>query len=579
MSNNKNNGIDGSIFRSDNIEGDVSRAFMQGAGFSNEMLKTRRVIGICTSWSEVNPCNINLRSISESVKRGILAAGGVPVEFPTISIHEQLNNPSSLILRNLMAMDVEEMIQRSPIDGVVLLNGCDKTVPAQIMGAISAGKPTISLSAGPRNTSKCGGKVMTIHDLWSKKDERQKGEVTDQEWEKFISELIPSAGTCNVMGTASTMSSIVESLGLALPGSSFLPATSAGRQRIAEETGRIAVQLTEAKRTPDQIVTEKSLENAFRVVCAIGGSTNAVLHLEAIAGRLGIRIGVERFNKWSETTPQLVAVSPAGPYLLEDFNEAGGIPALVKRLSPKMHLDTINVKGETWAEAIGEVTEFNSPVLRSLENPINDAGGLAILQGSLAPKGAVFKRAAAPRELWRHSGPALVFDGLDDMNKRIDDPNLPVESNSVLVLRGLGPIGGPGMPESAKIPIPRRLWDQGVRDMLRISDGRMSGTADGAVVLHVSPESAIGGPLALVKDGDIIKLDAVECRLDLLVNEEELEERRKTLVLPESPSRGYDWLYHQHVTQANEGADFDFLLDSNLPRTSLSTSKKDNKKT
>ncbi|RST72685.1 dihydroxy-acid dehydratase [Siminovitchia acidinfaciens] len=553
--------IDGDYLRSNHIESSIARAFMQGAGFSEKDLKERPVVGIFNSWSEMNPCNLNLDQIAKSVREGIMEAGGLPVEIPTISIHEQINYPSSLLLRNLMAMDVEEMIKRSPVDGVVLLNGCDKTVPAQIMGAISAGKPAISLSAGPRALSIYKGEEMTIHSLWGKKEERQKGEINDKGWEEYLSKLIPGPGTCNVMGTASTMSALMEALGLALPGTSFFPSQSKERELAAKKTGRMAVEMIKEKRTPDQIVTLESLENAFRTVCALGGSTNAVIHLEAIAGRAGLRIGIDRFRLWSETTPHLVAVSPSGPYSLHDFSQAGGVPALFKRLATLLHLESRVVTGETWSKIIGRTESTDSPVLRTLDNPINPDGGLAILKGSLAPGGAVFKRSAVPKEFWTHRGPATVFEGIEDMEKRINDPNLPVGPESVIILRGMGPKGGPGMPESAKVPIPKKLWESGVRNMVRISDGRMSGTADGAVVLHVTPESAEGGPLALVQDGDIIELDAIKGRLELLVDAKELDKRRKNLQKAKSPSRGYDWLYHQHVTQADTGVDFDFLID------------------
>ncbi|MFZ4453650.1 dihydroxy-acid dehydratase [Salibacterium aidingense] len=550
----------GNNLRSDDTESSITRAFMQGAGFLEEKMQKRPVVGICNSWSELNPCNHNLRDVAERVKQGVIAAGGVPVEFPTISVHEQVNNPSSLFLRNLMSMDVEEMIKHSPIDGVVLLNGCDKTVPAQIMGAVSADKPMISLSAGPRNTSVCGGEAMTIHNLWGKKAEREKGEVADEEWREFTKNLIPSAGTCNVMGTASTMAAMVEALGLSLPATAFLPATSAARLRAAESTGETAIHMIEERRTPATYITEKSLENAYRTVCALGGSTNALIHLEAIAGRMGLCIGVERFREWNETTPQLAAVIPSGPYLLEELDEAGGIPGLFSRMPSLLHLECPVITGETWAETMQKTKGKESPALRSLDHPVQEGGGLAVLQGSLAPGGAVFKRSAVPREWWQHRGPALVFDGLDDMKARINDPDLDVEPESVLVLRGMGPVGGPGMPESAKIPIPKKIWDKGIKNMLRLSDGRMSGTADGAVVLHVTPEAAAGGPLSLVRDGDMIELDAVNCRIDLDIGQKELEQRIDANAAEKQPPlRGYEWLYHHHVTQADKGADFDFL--------------------
>lgn len=551
--------IDGKYLRSNDIESSIARAFMQGAGFKEEDMRKKPVIGICNSWSELNPCNMNLQHIAQYVKKGIEEAGGIPVEFPTISIHEQINNPSSLLLRNLMTMDVEEMINRSPIDGVVLLNGCDKTVPAQLMGAISAGKPMISVPAGPRGTSMCGGKPLTIHSLWEQKEKRQKDEINDHDWDAYMSKLIPTPGTCNVMGTASTMAAIVEALGLSIPGTAFYETMSNEREEASIATGRLAVEMVRENRTPDQFVTLKSLENAYRVVSALGGSTNGIIHLEAIAGRVGLHLGIERLKEWSETTPHLVAVSPSGAYSLQDFIEVGGIPALMKHLQSFIHQDSAVITGEKWNDVLADIEIKASPVLHTVEQPINEDGGIAILKGSLAPTGAVFKRSAVPEKYWIHRGPALVFDGMEEMNAKINDPALPVDENSVIILRGIGPVGAPGMPETAKVPIPKKLWEQGVTNMVRISDGRMSGTADGAVVLHVTPEAAVGGPIAFVENGDLIELDAVKGLLNVCISEEQLRERKASFVKKQGAKRGYEWLYHQHVMQADKGADFDFL--------------------
>ena len=547
-------------FDGDGLEGLIHRMFMRGAGLSADAVRCRPVIGICNSWSELNPCNLGLRELAEHVKRGVQAAGGLPLEFPTISLAEPYLKPSTLLLRNLMAMDVEQMVAGSPIDAVVLLNGCDKTVPAQLMGGLSAGKPALSLAAGPRPVVRRGERLVTIDELWRVGDERRRGHVDDAAWLDVEETLNSDVGTCNVMGTAATMAIVAEVLGFSLPGTALLAANSAARATAAEETGRRAVELAQQATSP--LVTLESLENAFRVVCAVGGSSNAVIHLEALAGRIGERLGLERLARWSDETPLLADVRPSGPYLLDDLDAAGGVPAVMAELASLLHLGALAGTGETWAEIAGRVQHRPSRALRPFEDPKETQGGLAILQGSLAPDGAVFKRSAA--SLRRRRGQAVVFDGVDDLQARIDDPSLDVDAESVLVLRNVGPVGGSGMPEVFEFPIPERLRAAGVNDLLRITDGRMSGTSTGAVVLHVAPEAAVGGPLALVRDGDVIELDVGAGRLELLVPAEELAERARSLVLAQPPTRGFERLHHLHVLQAHEGCDLDFLTSAKV---------------
>ena len=564
MSQNGTHRQSGDAFTASDRDGFLHRAFMRGTGRSPESVRRRPVIGICTSWSELNPCNSGLRQLAEAVKRGVTEAGGFPLEFPTISLAEPFIRPTTLYLRNLMAMDVEEMVTASPIDAVVLLGGCDKTVPAQLMGAVSSGKPAIALTAGPRATGRWAGKPLTIDDLWPLSDRRRNGELDDSQWSALEGCLIPGAGTCNVLGTAITMALIAETLGMALPGSALLPATSAARAAAAEATGRRVVDLARSGQPPTRYITPASLENAFRVLCAVGGSTNAVIHLEAIAGRCGHRLGLEAMQDWSRTTPVLADVRPSGPHLLEDLQDAGGLPAVLSELAPLLHTDALAGTGEEWHDVLARTHRGVGPALRTAADPVFPSGALVMLRGTLAPHGAVFKRSGADPRLWHHRGPAVVFDGVADLNARIDDPDLDVDENSVLVLRGAGPLGGPGMPEVGQLPIPRKLLRKGVTDLVRISDARMSGTATGAVVLHIAPESAAGGPLALVADGDLIMLDVTTGRLDLDVDAEELA-RRTAAPPPAPPARGYAALYHQHILQSPQGCDFDFLRAAQRP--------------
>jgi dihydroxy-acid dehydratase len=548
----------GELLRDSGPDGLITRGFLMGAGMSAEAVRTSPVIGIANTWSELNPCNGGLRHLADQVKKGVIAAGGLPLEFPTISIAEAFTRPSSMYLRNLLAMDTEEMILAAPIDGVVLLGGCDKTIPAQLMGALSAGKPALALAAGPRPLSRWQGEAMTVEHLWPLVDQRRAGTLDDEQWRELEGCLSCGVGTCNVMGTAVTMAVIAEVLGMSLPGSALLPATSAQRAAMAEQTGRAIVARTRAGVAPGDVVTEAALENAFRAVCAVGGSTNTVIHLQAIAGRAGLRLDEDQLRKLSETTPFLADVRPSGQHFLHDLEADGAVPALMRRLEGLVDLDQAAGDDRPWRE-VAAAPSGEGRCLRTVGSPAGPGGSLAVLSGSLAPAGAVLKRSAADPALCRHTGRAVVFDGVEDLHARIDAPDLEVDATSVLVLRGVGPVGGPGMPEVGHLPIPAKLLRQGVTDMVRVSDARMSGTATGTVVLHVAPEAAAGGPLALVRDGDLIALDTDENRIDLLVPEEELTRRASMRTTPAHEARGFERLYRDHVQQADLGCDFDFL--------------------
>lgn len=555
----------GANFADTGQDGLLHRAFLRATGLSAEEVRRRPVIGIATSSSDLNPCNLGTAPLVERVKDGVRAAGGLPLAFPTISVSEPFTRPTSLYLRNLLSMDVEEMITSAPIDGVVLVGGCDKTVPAQIMGALSARKPAVLLTAGPRMPSSFGRhNDFTIDDIWPLCEARRAGEVDDEEWTELERCGIGGVGTCNVLGTAITMAAVAEVLGFSLPGSSLPYATSGEREDLAFRTGELAVATTRAGRTPDELVSMRSLENAFRVVTALGGSTNAVIHMEAIAGRAGHVLGMRRFSQWSETTPYVTDVRPSGRHTLADLHEAGGVPAVVNRIRDQLDLDTLTATGLPWKDHLATLDVTPHPAIAD-GVPLAPRGGIVVLHGNLAPRGAVLKTAGVhdPR-LRRHRGRAVVFDGLADLNARIDDPDLPVDADSVLVLRAMGVIGAPGMPEVGQIPVPAKLRKAGVRDMLRLSDARMSGTATGTVVLHITPESAAGGPLGLVRDGDEIELDVAAGTIRVLLSREELD-GRVSVPPPLSPRRGYGWLHHQHVLQPDEGCDFDFLRAAPQP--------------
>ena len=542
-------------------DGFVHRAWLKAEGFSDAVFDNRPVIGIANSWSELTNCNSHLRLVAEAVKRGVLMAGGMPLEFPVISLGEVLMKPTAMMFRNLMSMDVEECIRANPLDGVVLLCGCDKTTPAMIMGAASADVPAVVVPGGPmlrgmwRNEELGSGT-----DVWKYWDELRAGRISEEEWCEMESCISRSAGHCMVMGTASTMTSLAEALGLTLPGCAAIPAADSRRMAIAEESGRRIVQMVHEDLKPSKILTREAFENAIKVDMAIGGSTNAIIHLVAMAGRANIELPLTLFDQISRETPFIVNVRPSGQYLMEDFFYAGGIPAVMRQLLPLLHRDSLTVTGKSIGDNVAAAQINKKDVILPLEQPLNPEGGTVILSGNLAPNGAVFKQTAADPRLLKHTARAVVFESADDMKERVNDPNLDVDADSILVLKNAGPKGGPGMPEWGQLPIPTKLLKQGVKDMVRISDARMSGTSYGAVVLHIDPESAVGGPLAFVRNGDLIELDVPGRKLELRVSEEELNRRRAGWT-PQKPhyQRGYGRLFLDHVTQAHQGCDFDFL--------------------
>jgi dihydroxy-acid dehydratase len=538
----------------------LRRSFARSMGYSNALL-ARPTIGIASAASDLNNCHRHFPELIDAVKRGVLAAGGLPLAFPTISLGEVFLHPTSLMYRNLMAMDVEEMCRAQPLDAVVLVGGCDKTVPAQLMGAASAGVPAIGLVAGPMLTARHGGERLgactDCRRFWAK---FRGGEIDRAALDRVEARLATTAGTCAVMGTASTMACIAEALGMLLPGTAAIPAVHADRLRAAEETGRAAVALAHSRTTIDRIVTPAAVENALRVLLAVGGSTNAVIHLTAIAGRLGIKVSLTRLNELSDTTPVLVDLKPTGAHYMEDFFAAGGMSAVLHELKPLLDLACVTVTGETLGERVAVPPEgTDRAIIRSLAAPLHPTGGLVALFGSLAPNGAILKRSAADASLFERSGRAVVFTSPADLAARIDDPALDVGPEDFLVMQNAGPTGGYGMPEAGYLPLPAKLARAGVKDMVRISDARMSGTAYGTVVLHVSPEAAAGGPLALLRSGDLIRLSVRERRLDLEVSAAELAQRKAQWQPPPLPRRGYQRLYAEHVLQAEDGCDFDFL--------------------
>jgi len=543
----------------------LRRAFGRSMGYSMDEL-SRPVIGIADTYSRFNPCHRHFPELVDAIKRGIQAAGGLALEFPTISVHESTMQPNSMKFRNLMAMDTEEMIRAQPMDAVVLMGGCDKTVPAQLMGAASAGKPAIQLIGGPQMTGRYNehrvGACTDCRKFWV---EYRAGRMSKAEIEAAEGTLVTTAGTCAVMGTASTMAAIAEALGMTLPGTAAIPAVHADRLRAAEATGAAAVRLVASNITPDQIITQKSLDNAARVLLALGGSTNGVVHLAAIAGRLGLQLDLNRFNELSDSTPVLAAVKPVGnEFYMEDFYAAGGIGAVLRELKPLLHLDCMTVAGETIGERLQseEAIWVDRRVIKPASAPIEPEGGLVALFGTLAPEGAIIKRSAATPSLFERTGRAVVFTGLDDMNARVDDPDLDVTEDDFLVLQNVGPASPAAMPEAGFLPIPKKLLWTGVKDMVRMSDARMSGTAYGTIILHIAPESWIGGPLGLVRTGDKIRLSVKERRLDLLVGEAELQKRRDEWARQDRslPERGYDRLFRENVLQAPQGVDFTFLV-------------------
>ncbi len=548
------------FFSEDGVAGLIHRAFTAAMGYDSEDM-SRPLIGIGNTYSELNSCNSHLREISEVVKRGVLQAGGLPLEFPTISLGEIHLSPTSMLYRNLAAMDTEEMIRGNPLDGVVLLTNCDKTTPAALMGAASADIPTIMLSGGPMLNGHYRGEILgACTDCRRYTDEYRAGAISTETYQAVEQNLVRSAGHCMVMGTASTMNSLMEALGMALPGNGAIPAADSRRLQLAAAAGRQIVALVEQDIRPSQILTLEAFDNAITLLHALGGSTNAIVHLPAIAGRVGVDLPLSRFDEISRRTPLIANMRPTGKYQMEDLFYAGGIPAVLKQLLPLLQGDALTVTGRTLAENLENAEVSNPEVIRSLSAPLQPEGGLSILRGNLAPDGAVIKHAAATPALLTHRGPALVFKNVEDLKARIHDPALEVTENHVLVLQNVGPVGGPGMPEVGNLPIPEKLLKVGVRDMLRISDGRMSGTSYGTIVLHVAPEAALGGPLALVRDGDEIELNLAERRLHLHVSDEELARRRSEWTAPPPAyTRGYGQLYLRHVNQAPLGVDFDFL--------------------
>jgi dihydroxy-acid dehydratase len=549
-------------FGPQDLTGFVHRTAIQAEGFSRFAIKDRPVIGIANSWSELVNCNIHFRLLADAVKRGVLLAGGLPLEFPTISLGESLMKPSAMLFRNLMAMDVEESIRAYPLDAIVLLGGCDKTVPAQLMGAASADIPTIMLTGGPQEPAHFRGKQLGVGtDTWRFADELRAGRMTQEDFDELEAAAKPTAGHCSEMGTASTMTSIVEALGMCLPGTASIPAVDSRRASAAEATGRRAVEMAHSQGPkPSEVLTAEAFDNAITLLMAVGGSTNAVVHLLALARRVGVDLQLDRFHQISQRTPRIVNVRPSGEHLVKQLFEVGGIAAVLKELGPLLNPHTVTVSGKTLGEGYASAPNPDGAVIGTLDEPFDAAGGIAVVRGSLAPNGAVIKRSAASAELLQHRGPAVVFEDIYDLGRRIDDPELDISEDSVLVLRNSGPVGAPGMPEWGMLPIPKHLLRKGVRDIVRISDARMSGTAFGTTVLHVAPESAVGGPLAAVRDGDTIVLDVENQRLDLDIPAEEIERRLAETKLPDPKyRRGYGRLFLDHVLQADEGCDFDFL--------------------
>ena len=530
-------------------------------GYGRAEYAGKPVIAILNTWSEINPCHTHFRARAEEVKRGVCQAGGFPVEMPALSLSEPFQKPTTMMYRNLLAMEAEELLRSYPADGVVLMGGCDKTTPGLLMGAISAGYPAIFVPAGPMLRGNWRGEVLgSGSDSWKYWDRLRAGELELRAWHEIEDGIARAAGHCMTMGTASTMTSVAEALGMTLPGAASIPAVDSNHSRMAMMSGRAIVDMVWHDLVPADILTPAAFENAIVTATALGGSTNALVHMVAMAGRAGLEITLERFDEIAASTPTLANIRPSGTYLMEDFYYAGGLRGLMDRLADRLELACMTVNGLTLGENLAGAEVYDADVIRPLDNPVYEAGGLAVLRGNLCPGGAVIKPPAADPKFLKHTGLAVVFDDYNDMAARIDSDDLAVDETSILVLRGAGPVGGPGMPEWGMLPIPKKLLAQGVKDMVRVSDARMSGTSYGTCVLHVAPESFVGGPLALVRDGDAIALDVAARRLDLLVDDDELARRRAAWV-PPAPryARGYGAMYANHVTQADKGCDFDFL--------------------
>ncbi|WP_412178741.1 L-arabinonate dehydratase [Rhizobium sp. TRM96647] len=549
-------------FGPDDLRSFGHRSRMMQMGYAAEDYLGKPIIGILNTWSDLNPCHAHFRDRVQDVKRGIAQGGGFAVELPALSVDETFTKPTSMLYRNMLAMETEEQIRCHPLDGVVLMGGCDKSTPALIMGALSAGLPMIYLPAGPMLRGHYAGKILgSGSDAWKYWDERRAGNISDREWLGIEGGIARSYGTCMTMGTASTMTAIADAMGLTLPGASSIPAADSGHIRMSSECGRRIVEMVWEDLGPGRIVTDASIRNAAIVAMATGCSTNAVIHLLAIARRAGVSLTLDDLDALGRTTPLIANIRPSGKdYLMEDFFYAGGLRALMVQLADRLDLSALTVTGRPLGETLEGAAVYNDDVIRPLSNPVYPEGSLAVLRGNLCPDGAVIKPAACDPKFWRHQGPALVFDSYPEMKAAIDDETLAVTPDTVLVLRNAGPRGGPGMPEWGMLPIPKVLINQGHRDMLRISDARMSGTSYGACVLHVAPESHVGGPLALLRSGDIVRMDLPNRRLDMLVPDKELQARRASLASPAPKfGRGYGWMFSRHVMQADKGCDFDYL--------------------
>jgi L-arabonate dehydrase len=542
-------------------DGFIHRSWLKNQGYPDDMFDGRPVIGICNTWSELTPCNGHFRELAEFVKRGVLEAGGFPLEFPVMSLGETQLKPTAMLFRNLASMDVEESIRGNPMDGVVLLMGCDKTTPSLIMGAASCDLPTIGISGGPMLSGRFRGKqIGSGTGVWQMSEDVRAGKMSQEEFTAAESCMHRSKGHCMTMGTASTMACMVEALGVSLPGNAAIPAVDARRYRLAQLSGRRIVEMVHEDLLLSKILTRQAFENAIKANAAIGGSTNSVVHLLAIAGRLGVKLELEDWDRHGSKLPCLANLQPSGQYLMEDFYYAGGLPGVLHEIQHVLNRDALTANGKTMGENIASAPVWNRDVIKTFDDPFKANAGIAILRGNLAPDGAVIKPSAATPKLLKHRGRAVVFETIEDLKARIDDPDLDIDENCIMVLKGCGPKGYPGMAEVGNMPLPPKVLKKGITDMVRISDARMSGTAYGTVVLHVAPEAAAGGPLALVKTGDVIELDVAARRLHLHVSDEEITKRRAAWVAPELPKRGYYKLYVETVQQADKGADLDFLV-------------------